>query len=64
MQPVEEGGAGLSPEDAVDVIFNEQDTLELAKEVVAKEGLDVDLWTGSKLEGESSLLNIEPVVHD
>lgn len=44
-------GSGLSPEAALDVIFNEADTLLLAEEIVHKENLDVDFQTCRKLEG-------------
>ncbi|TXT10487.1 uncharacterized protein COLE_04421 [Cutaneotrichosporon oleaginosum] len=50
VRSVEEGGGGCTPEQALEVIFNEQDTLALAQEIVARDKLDVDLWVGEKLE--------------
>ncbi|ORY24568.1 FAD dependent oxidoreductase-domain-containing protein [Naematelia encephala] len=45
-RPLAEGGSGLSAEEALDVIGNEQDTLEYAAELIKEETLDVDFWRG------------------
>lgn len=51
VSPLEEGGAGLTAEDALHVLANEADTLQLAEEIITAENLDVDFWKGFKLEG-------------
>ncbi|KLT41356.1 FAD dependent oxidoreductase, partial [Cutaneotrichosporon oleaginosum] len=43
-------GAGLSAEEAVRVMQNERDNLDLVERVVADEGLQVDFWRGELLE--------------
>lgn len=54
--PLEQGGAGLTAEDALDVLFFEQDTLDLVEQIVLREKLDVDFWRGHRLDGESYTL--------
>jgi hypothetical protein len=54
VSPLEEGGAGLTEEDALHILANEADTLQLAGEIIEVENLDVDLWKGFKLEGGCS----------
>ncbi|TXT07093.1 hypothetical protein VHUM_03263 [Vanrija humicola] len=48
--PLEEGGAGLSEEDALDILYFEAEHLEVTADIIRKEKLDVDLWTGQRLE--------------
>lgn len=43
----------MTNDDALAVISNEQDTLRYAEELIKAEGLDVDFWKGSKLEGRT-----------
>lgn len=45
-----DGGAGLKPEDAVDVYHFEMENLDYVEEVVKKEKLDADFWRGHRLE--------------
>jgi hypothetical protein len=52
IKPLEQGGAGISPESALHVLENEHDTLNLMDDVFRFEKLDVDFWRGEKLEGE------------
>ncbi|EIM92347.1 FAD dependent oxidoreductase [Stereum hirsutum FP-91666 SS1] len=48
--PLTEGGAGVSSEEAVKIIRMERDNYAIAREIVEKEGLDVDLWCGEALD--------------
>jgi hypothetical protein len=50
MAPLEEGGAGLSAEDAMDVIMFEQSNLDLVESLVRSEGIEADFWRGSRVE--------------
>lgn len=54
MAPLEEGGAGLSAEDAMDVIMLEQSNLDLIENIVRTEGIDADFWRGSRVEASSA----------
>lgn len=49
--PLEQGGAGLTPEEALDIFYFEHDNLDLVEEIVKKEGLDVDFWRGDRYDG-------------
>lgn len=51
VRPLKEGGAGLTPQDAVDVTFFELDNLDLVEDIVKKEGIDADFWRGERIEG-------------
>lgn len=53
--PLTEGGAGVSSEEAVKIIRMERDNYAIAREIVEKEGLDVDLWCGEALDGMACL---------
>lgn len=48
----EDGGAGLSEADALDVIFSEYDNLQLVKDIVKSEGLDAHLKEVTRVEGK------------
>ncbi|WVF66161.1 hypothetical protein IAT40_000901 [Kwoniella sp. CBS 6097] len=48
--PLSSKGAGLSNDEALQVMQLERENLRYVKEVVKEEGWDVDLWTGEKLE--------------
>lgn len=50
MAPLEEGGAGLTAEQAMDVIMLEQSNLDLVESIVKSEGIDADFWRGSRVE--------------
>ncbi|GMK53416.1 hypothetical protein CspeluHIS016_0100020 [Cutaneotrichosporon spelunceum] len=50
MAPLEEGGAGLSAEDALDVIMFEQSNMDLVENLVRSERIDADFWRGSRVE--------------
>lgn len=50
--PLAEGGAGLKDEEAVKVIYHEMDNFEYVSELVQDKGWDVDLWRGTRYEGE------------
>ncbi|BEI80771.1 hypothetical protein CcaverHIS002_0113000 [Cutaneotrichosporon cavernicola] len=48
-KPLSHGGGGVSEEDALDVLFFEQETLDLCELIVMRERLDVDFWRGYRL---------------
>ncbi|BEI92386.1 uncharacterized protein CcaverHIS019_0500140 [Cutaneotrichosporon cavernicola] len=50
MAPLDEGGAGLSADDAIDVIMFEQSNIDLVESIVQSEGIDADFWRGSRVE--------------
>lgn len=50
-KPLEKGGAGLTPEDAVDCTFFELDNLDLVEQIVKEEGIDADFWRGERIDG-------------
>lgn len=45
----------MSSEEAVKIIRMERDNYAIAREIVEKEGLDVDLWCGEALDGMAGL---------
>jgi hypothetical protein len=49
--PLEEGGAGLTEEEALDVHFFELENLDYIAEMVDQEKMDVDFWRGDRIEG-------------
>lgn len=49
--PLPQGGAGLTEEEALEVIEMEKGNLEYVTELVEQEKWEVDLWRGEKLEG-------------
>ncbi|ODO07613.1 hypothetical protein L198_01194 [Cryptococcus wingfieldii CBS 7118] len=58
-KPLSEGGAGLSIDDALDVLDLERRVLLWVEETVHREGWEIDLWKGEKVEGApGSLLAI------
>lgn len=50
MAALEEGGAGLTAEQAMDVIMLEQSNLDLVESIVRSEGIEADFWRGSRVE--------------
>ncbi|TXT09243.1 hypothetical protein VHUM_02717 [Vanrija humicola] len=50
MSPLEKGGSSLNAEQVLDIIFFEQDNLDLIERIVKSEGLDVDFWRGHRYE--------------
>lgn len=60
MAPLEEGGAGLSAEDAMDVIMFEQSNLDLVESIVRSEGIEADFWRGSRVEVGNSQFELTP----
>jgi hypothetical protein len=50
--PLTEGGGGLSPDEALEILEMERENLAYVTELVKREGWEVDLWRGEKLEGE------------
>lgn len=50
MAPLEKGGGGLNAEQVLDIIFFEQDNLDLVERIVKNEGLAVDFWRGHRCE--------------
>ena len=56
VRPLAEGGAGLTPSEALHVIRSERDNFDLVLDICEKEGIanDVDLWSGEIIEGQSS----------
>lgn len=50
MASLEEGGTGLTAEQAMDVIMLEQSNLDLVESIVRSEGIDADFWRGSRVE--------------
>ncbi|KAK4688131.1 hypothetical protein P7C73_g1980, partial [Tremellales sp. Uapishka_1] len=51
VSPLAAGGLGLTPDQALEVLANETDTLAYAKDLISAEKLDVDFWKGFKYEG-------------
>lgn len=49
MAPLEEGGAGLSGEEVLDIIMFEQENLRLVESIVQKEGIDADFRKAERL---------------
>ena len=49
--PLEQGGAGLSVEEAIEVVYHEMENFRYAAEVIKREKWAVDLWEGERLEG-------------
>lgn len=56
MRPYDKGGAGLSSEEALDVLQLERDNLAYVGETVWENGWEVDFWKGEKIEGELDCL--------
>jgi len=52
--PLENGGAGLTEDDALDVHFFELDNLDYIEGLVRSEKLDVDFWRGTRIEAITS----------
>lgn len=50
MAPLEQGGAGLTAEEVVDVILFEQDNLALVESIVQREGIDADFKKAPRFE--------------
>jgi len=50
MAPLEQGGAGLTAEEVVDIIMFEQDNLDLVESLVKKEGIDADFRRHTRFE--------------
>ncbi|WWD18874.1 hypothetical protein CI109_103329 [Kwoniella shandongensis] len=48
--PLEEGGAGLTPQETLEVLDLEKRVLEYVTETIEKEKWEVDFWRGEKLE--------------
>lgn len=57
-------GAGLDSMEAVKVIQNERDNLELIADIIDKEGIKdkVDFWKGDLCEGQIWLQDSDPVL--
>jgi len=52
VKPLAEGGSGLTPEEALDLVMFEQANLDVVHGLLKAEGLDssVDFWRGHRLE--------------